>query len=294
MIGLSVIIPCRGHAAELRECLASLVGQTPEFEVELIVVDSAGDDAVAQAAREFRVVQLVRCDEPLSAGLARNRGLERAQGELVAFIDADCVADPDWLAWCRKAIIDPSIRLAGGPVLDLHPGRWIAAADNRLQFADHVATRSPGSARSFPACNMVLRREDLLAMGGFPGEAGEDILLCNSILARWAGSLRFEPRLRVRHAGRDTWKGYLMHQAHFGYTRAVSRLHLQAWHVRLGRRHGMIPLIALKRLNYLVSSGLRHGGIGKTLLLFPLLVPGLWRYGTGFVRGCRENSIVSS
>jgi hypothetical protein len=58
--------------------------------------------------------------------------------------------------------------------------------------------------------------------------------------------------------------------------------------VRLGRRRAMIPLVVAKRLSYLVSTGIRHGGIGKTLLLFPLLIPGLWRYGAGFVRGCRE------
>ena len=288
MIELSVIIPCRDHALELRECLASITRQRASFQFEVIVVDSAKDDRVEAVIREFPTVRLARAGEPLSAGAARNRGVAEAQANLIGFIDADCVADPDWLTRSREAIADPSVRLAGGSVEDLHPRRWVAVADNRLQFAHLVDTRRELTARHFPACNMVLRREDFLAVGGFPDlSAGEDILLCNAMIARWPEGLRFAPEMRVRHAGRSTWGSYLLHQEQFGFARARARLHLKAWHLRLGRWRAMVPLIAFKRLTYLFATGLRHGGFGKTLLLSPLLVPGLWRYANGFVRGCR-------
>jgi glycosyltransferase involved in cell wall biosynthesis len=289
LIELSLIVPCLGHAVELKECLASVVRQVPPFRFEVIVVDSAADDRVASVAREFSTVQLVRGVETLTAGGGRNHGLTFARGNLVAFIDADCVAGPDWLARCSHAMMNPSIRLAGGPVVDLYPHRWIAAADNRLQFADLVSTRKEGQASYFPSCNMVIRREDLLTVGGFAElTGGEDVQLCQAVLSRWAGSLRFEPGMLVRHAGRSSWDSYLHHQEFFGYVRAAYRLHVEPWHLRLGRRRAMIPLIVAKRLSYLISAGFRHGGVGKTFLLSPLLIPGLWRYAAGFVRGCRE------
>jgi GT2 family glycosyltransferase len=255
----------------------------------VIVVDSAADDRVATVTRDFPEVRLLRArEEPLSAGAARNRGVREALGTLISFIDADCVPGQDWVARCRAAMTDPAVRLAGGPVEDLHPERWIAVADNRLQFAHLVDTRKERFALHFPACNMVLRREDFVAIGGFPDfTAGEDIVLCNAMVARWPGGLRFDPGMRVRHAGRATWGSYLLHQEQFGYARAAAKLHLEAWHLKWGRWRPMIPLIAAKRLSNLVSAGFHHGGVGKTLLLAPLLIPGLWRYAAGFVRGCR-------
>ncbi len=288
---LSVIIPCRGHAREVEACLGSVIAQQPPFPYEVIVVDSASDPAVTRTVERFPSVILVRGDHSLLAGEARDLGARHAQAPRLAFLDADCLAEPGWLEAAHAVTQNSAVRLAGGPVLD-NPGLgWIAAADNRLQFADVSPGRSGGPARYFPGCNLAMRTEDYLASGGFPAGGafgGEDMLFCELVLRRWPESLRFEPRLRVRHAGRHRWGEYLRHQERFGYTRAIFGLHLRAWHLRLGRYRVMLPVVTLKRLSYLLKSGVRHGGIGKTLVLLPVLLPGLLSYARGFGRGCRD------
>jgi GT2 family glycosyltransferase len=95
-VEVSVVVPVRDGASSLRALLASLSAQTlARDRFEVIVVDNASRDASAQIAREggARVVT-----EPIpNRARARNAGVRVASAQLLAFIDADCVASPRWL-----------------------------------------------------------------------------------------------------------------------------------------------------------------------------------------------------
>jgi glycosyltransferase involved in cell wall biosynthesis len=290
---ITVVIPCRGHAASLPQCLRSVTMHSPPLVREVIVVDSASDDTVARVVEQFQGVRLVRSATPLQAGPARNLGVAQARGQYLAFLDADCVAESGWLHAAHAALMDPAVRLVGGPVGDLLHSTWIAAADNLLQFVDLPLSRPAGPARYFPSCNMAMRTADFLAVGGFPVtgmNAGEDILLCVEILSRWKESLRFAPGMAVRHAGRSSWEEYLRHHQDFGYARAIHRLHVRPWHLSWGRHAIMVPLMTLKRLGYVLRSGVRYRGMGavRVVALLPLALPGLWYSALGFYQGCRD------
>jgi len=294
-VEVTVVIPCRGHAPMLAACVRSVTAQPPPWAYEVIVVDSASDDDVARVTNQFEGVRLVRSAEPLFAGPARNLGVEHARGRCVAFIDADCVAEKGWLEAAHGALGDEAARLVGGPVGDLLHGQWIAAADNLLQFVDLPVSRSPGRARHLPSCNMAMRTADFLAVGRFPDthlNVGEDVLLCNTVLSRWRESLRFAPAMAVRHSGRTTWREYLGHHRLFGYARAMNGLHVRPWHLSWGRHAVMVPLMTLKRLGYVLLSGVRYRGWGgwRIMALLPLTLPGLWSSALGFHRGCRERT----
>lgn len=97
---VSVIIPVYNQSAQLRTCLAALAQQTYErSRFEVIVIDNASDDAEAIAAivTGYDNVMLTSESAPGSYA-ARNHGLTLAQGELLAFTDADCIPADDWLA----------------------------------------------------------------------------------------------------------------------------------------------------------------------------------------------------
>ncbi len=94
---VSVIIPVYNEPDNIRSSLSSIVDQTyPETRYEVLVVDNGSTDETRTVVREFPVQLLVE-DEVQGSYAARNRGIERATGEILAFTDADCVPEQEWL-----------------------------------------------------------------------------------------------------------------------------------------------------------------------------------------------------
>lgn len=94
---VSVITPVFNDRAGLRGCLEALASQSyPRDSTEIIVVDNGSAESVADIVADFTGVCLV--DEHRTGSYAaRNRGIQAARGEVLAFIDSDCIAAPDWL-----------------------------------------------------------------------------------------------------------------------------------------------------------------------------------------------------
>lgn len=113
----SVVVCTRDRVADLERCLQSLRAQRYQ-DFEVIVVDDAPDDQPAtDLARRFGARYLLQSSPGVSA--ARNRGARAAHGQIVAFIDDDAVADPDWLLVLADAFQDASITGVAGRILPL-------------------------------------------------------------------------------------------------------------------------------------------------------------------------------
>ena len=162
---VSIIIPCRNHAAEVAHCLQSLHAQEFDGVVEIIVVDAGRDDAVLAAAGPYPSVRVVRSGAPLLPGQARNLGANSARGGALCFIDADCIAEPRWLAAAMSALGEGA-RMVGGPVLHGDPWHPIATIDNLMQFSDLAPGRPAGPAELLPSCNLGMSRADFHSLGG--------------------------------------------------------------------------------------------------------------------------------
>src|SRR4029079_5050367 len=100
------------------------------------------DDGVAATAACFPAVRVVRSDRPLLPGDARNLGVRNARGAVILFIDADCTADPGWLAAGLAGLDNAAI--VGGTVGDGAPWHPIAVIDNVMQFAHLPRDRPAG------------------------------------------------------------------------------------------------------------------------------------------------------
>lgn len=110
---------------QLKRCLDSLAKLTRPPE-ELIVVDTANDDRAQRIVKDFRAacpVLYMRCDRP-GVSPARNAALQAAQGEIIAFLDDDACAAPDWLERLERVFLrDEKIGLESGAVSNLQCGR---------------------------------------------------------------------------------------------------------------------------------------------------------------------------
>src|SRR4030095_12372216 len=90
---ISLIVPVRNGAPTLRSCLLSAAACVPP-PAEIIVVDDASTDASLSIATDAGAIT-VRVSEQKGPAHARNRGAEQARGNLLFFVDADVVLQPD-------------------------------------------------------------------------------------------------------------------------------------------------------------------------------------------------------
>jgi glycosyltransferase involved in cell wall biosynthesis len=101
---VSVVIPAHDAERTLGAVLAALAAQDAPPD-EVIVVDDASTDATAEIAAHAGAT-VVRNEQPLYAGGARNRGWEAATGDVVCFLDSDAIPQPGWGAGLRAALME--------------------------------------------------------------------------------------------------------------------------------------------------------------------------------------------
>ena len=113
---ISVIVPTRDRAEYLAVALASLAAQRPVPPRELLVVDDGSADATSEVA-ERAGARYVRHRTPRGLNAARNTGIRRSDGELIAFVDDDVEAPPGWLrSMVEGAARHPGAEAFGGPI----------------------------------------------------------------------------------------------------------------------------------------------------------------------------------
>ena len=174
---VSVVIPVRDGAASIGPLLDSLAAQTLAAErFEVIVVDNASRDATADVARRKGATVV---SEPIAnRSRARNRGAAAASTDLIAFTDADCVADARWLEAfleCRDAA-----PLVAGDVLVStgDPPNLIERFETLWRFGQESWVRTQGWAAT---ANLLVHREAFDAIGGLDPtwrHIGEDVDFC--------------------------------------------------------------------------------------------------------------------
>ena len=114
---VSVIIPVFNDMQHLPGCLEALDTQSyPASRLEVIVVDNGQNQGVENLAAEHPHTTLIREDETGSYA-ARNTGIAQSTGQIIAFTDADCLPDPDWLRHGVELLeATPNCGMIGGRV----------------------------------------------------------------------------------------------------------------------------------------------------------------------------------
>lgn len=170
---ISVVIPHFNQPAELVECLSSLRRQSYRENFEIIVVDN-GSTRPPALPPGFEDIRLASQPVP-GPGPARNRGVELATGDILAFIDADCTAHEDWLSSVASRMRDGGAGIIGGAVLVKYrdPARpsFIEPYEAIYSYRNDMHIREGFSGTG----NLAVRREILDQVGPFGGiDVAED------------------------------------------------------------------------------------------------------------------------
>jgi len=155
---VSVVVPTHARCEMLERCLDALAAQTYR-NLEVVVVDDCSPDGTQAMIERFRAahptlaITALRNDPQRGANPSRNRGIAASKGEIVAFEDDDCIADPRWIEETVKAFVSEQVGAVTGIVLDPPPKNIydLAFGGTHLVYGKEHANRVVG-------CNMAVRR----------------------------------------------------------------------------------------------------------------------------------------
>lgn len=224
-MGFSVIIPAFNEAEHLGRCLEGLAaqGRGQSLIEEVIVVDNLSTDDTARVA-EALGARVVSAPKGTIASV-RNRGAEAADGEIFAFIDADCVPLPGWLVAAHARFEEPGTVAVGAYPRVPEDATWVQSVWSRLCQGGPAAP-----AAWLPSANMLVRRSAFREVGGF----NEELITCEDVDLSYRlgrlGTVFSDPAAAVIHHREPATLGRF-------FTKEV-------WHSRDNytglRRHGLV------------------------------------------------------
>ena len=203
---ISVVIPVWNSPDMIARCLAAIEAQTyPRDRYEVLVVDNGSTDSTADVARSYPCATVL--SEPIPGSYcARNRGLRSARGEYIAFTDADCLPDGEWLAaGARAAARYPSAGVLAGHVDLFRADSSGSAACEKYEYAFEFDQAKNVRHGVCVTANWMSPRATLLQFDGFDEglKSGGDWHLCGRIHA--AGHpIIYVPEMRVSHPVRGS------------------------------------------------------------------------------------------
>lgn len=160
---VSVVVANYNHGRYARELVSALAGQQGNISFELILIDDGSSDGSFQefvtAGRDIGIVgRVLKLKRNRGRSVARNVGILHARAPIIAFTDADCVPHPSWLQEAIQPFASPHVGIVQGTTLPRQ--------DQRQPFFSHFIeiTEFDGT---FSTCNVLYRKEALIASGGF-------------------------------------------------------------------------------------------------------------------------------
>ena len=245
---ISIVIPARNAQRTLKGCLDSLKNLNyPKKRMEILLVDGLSTDNTQEIAASYDLTVVENPQKSHRTGV--NRGFECARGELVAYADADCVVDENWLQNSLKYFeADPQVAGLTGPI-HLPPQQSAFAKAVAFLFSlaatlgksSHKETqRTVEVVKDFPTCNAIYRKAAINAVMPLAENllGGADVEL-NYLLRQRGFSLLSTPDVKVWHYKRETPRKFFRQM----YRYAIMRLQLgKRWPSLLNLTHVAVGL----------------------------------------------------
>jgi len=161
---ISVIIGSYRPDECLYRCLKSLTNQTVTPDEIIIGIDTIQDQQADQILN-IRIPYKFAISGKTGLSAARNVACQQATGDILAFIDDDATAEPDWIEWLHKIFEDPRISCAGGSVIPVFEGNPIPKQWHWIIGCTGLSKRPIGT-------NIAIRKNEFVLYEGFSENLG--------------------------------------------------------------------------------------------------------------------------
>jgi cellulose synthase/poly-beta-1,6-N-acetylglucosamine synthase-like glycosyltransferase len=258
---VSVIVPVLDGESTIADCLDSILATDyPAERRDVLVVDNGSTDGTPDLIR-LRPVRYLREAKP-GVSNARNRGIAESDGEILAFVDADCLVEPQWLTELVRPFEDPEVGSVAGDLQHAPP----------TTAAERQAARMLGNWQRFaftsdPAypitANAAYRRDVLEEIGPFDPHMtrAQDVELGLRFQERSDLRLAYAERATARHRNRSTQRGFFRQQLGWAYGAGLVGAKFEAMGgdaVKPPKARDLAP--PLKGLGIVVWAGIRRRG----------------------------------
>ena len=237
---VSVIVPVRNGRADLLRLLDALGRQTvPRDLFELVIGDDGSTDGSTDGLGTPDGLVCVAAGPPRNSYAARNRAVEASRGPILAFCDADCVPEPEWIE-SGLAALDKTEIVAGRVHFDVPQHRTVWTLLDMDASKDHEREVRNGTAET---ANLFLRRTLFDLVGGFEEmipEFGDFDFVQRCVAAN--ATLSYGPDVIVWHPTRNRAKPFL--RAQWIYSRGYAAREGREGRVPQGLRlRALVPVV---------------------------------------------------
>ncbi len=270
---VSIVIPTKNDEEVLDMCLRSIKDlDYPIEDYEVIIVDGNSTDRTIEIARNYDVK--VFYESVGTIGGARNIGVENSNGKYIAFTDADCVVEKNWLKVLVGKLETLDIASIGGANI---------TPDDDYEFAKSVGTvlsflSGVGARYGFnseeeieiyhnPTCNVAYNKKIFQEAGGF----NKKLITCDDEeldyrLKKKGLKILFTPYTTVLHYRRPTWRKFVKMALNYG----IGRMQAIKLHRRMGKWFHFVPPTAILLFSFLFLMSLLNPLFALTVLSLSL------------------------
>ena len=288
---VSVIVASFNAADTIERCLSALEGQECEQPFEVIVIDSSKDGTAEVIRRGYPRVNLHTFEERKFPGEARNLGVERSEGEILAFTDADCVPDRRWV----QEILDSHRRpdpVIGGTIDNANPESYVGWAYYFCELNQWMPGTPAGPMVDIPTGNLSVKRWAFDKYGPFLEGTYSSDTAFNWKIAGDGHTPYFVPAMRVGHLNVTDLGDYLRRKVFHG--RCFAGVRVAERRFSLVRRLAYVPLslclpllLSYRAIRNVLA---RRHYLREFALSFPLVFLGLAAWSWGELLGYFEGT----
>ena len=220
---VSIIVLTYNSEITLERCLDSIKTlDYPKDRFELLILDNGSNDKTIQIINRFGSIYYSLPNLNLSE--LRNYGADVSTGEILSFVDSDCVLSPVWLTQVVKWFDDPVVGIVGNEYLlpenaSIFERNWYNKSNYGIKYNELI-----------PAGNMAIRKDFFLQSGGFDTTllTGEDDYILRKFRSAGFKTIS-DHRIKSVHLGnaKNLWE-YFKKETWYGLG-MLGTLHLSQW-----------------------------------------------------------------